>query len=552
MIKRLGKIVFYFIAFWLIIGFILEPMLNTFAKSLGSEGRLLSNYVDYFRLPNNKEVFTNTLKIGIATTLVCGFIGTSLAIYFAFVKVKMRKIIHILLLSPMMVPGVIIVIAFIQLYGESGLATKGIQLLLSLNNIPFKFSGFWGILFIHAYTQYVYFYLNVSISLRYIDYSTIEVASGMGASKFKILTSIILPFIRPALISSAIVTFISGISSFSGPNLLGGYKVMSTQIMLSKANNRMDLASMQVVLLMIMGLSVLFLLRYFERKYSQESGIRANKIVEQDIGNKAIRLFMNMFIFSIVTLIVLPIITIFVLSFASSSSMMIDIFPKDYGMDNYLKIFNKKRVLKPFLNSINMSFQTVVVSLLISLPVAYLSTKKRNKINGLMEALIILPWAMPVSTIAVNLINSFNKRNIFVFNEILIGGYWILPIAYIIMVLPTLLRSNILAMENFNTDLEQASRSLGASKVKSFLTITTPMVSPAIISGASLVFIKTIGEYTMSALLYGVHNRPLSLAMVTAMQEFDIGLSMAYGSLGIMICFVAMLMVLKMEKEKYL
>lgn len=189
------------------------------------------------------------------------------------------------------------------------------------------------------------------------------------------------------------------------------------------------------------------------------------------------------------------------------------------------------------------------MGLLISLPVAYMSCKRKDRVNVMLELMFMIPWAMPASTIAINLINSFNKKNLFVFNEILIGTYWIVPLAYILTSLPLLIRTNMLAFGNFNMDLEYASKGLGAGSLRSFVSVTIPVISPAIFSGSILVFIKCVGEYTMSALLYGVSNRPISIAMVTAMQEFDLGLCMAYGSFVIMICILSMLILLRFDQD---
>ena len=88
------------------------------------------------------------------------------------------------------------------------------------------------------------------VALKYVDNSGIEAARSMGASWWKIFRDVIWPVITPAVLSSAIVTFASGISAFSAPNLIGGgYKVLSTQIVRSKANNHMEMASVQVIVL---------------------------------------------------------------------------------------------------------------------------------------------------------------------------------------------------------------------------------------------------------------------------------------------------------------
>ena len=551
---KIAKGSFYFILFWILIGFILMPMFQTVARSLDTEtGQGIQNYIDYFSLSNNLQVIWNTLFLGFSTVLVCGVVGTSLAVYMNFVEMKYRKFIHSLLLSPMMVPGVIIVIAFIQLYGESGLITKLIQLIIGSEGPPFVLTGLGGILFVHAYTQYVYFYLNVSVALKYVDYSTIEAARGLGASRVKIFGTILIPAVLPALYSSSIISFISGIGSFSAPVLLGGrFRVLSTQIMLSKANNYLNLASMQVVVLMLMGLSVMLLARYYENKHAEESSVRAVPIPQQPIKNAVLRGASKGLMGMMVTMITAPIAAIFLLSFVKSGSLMVDIFPKEFVLDNYRNLFTKPRVLQPFLNSISMSTITVIIGLAISLPLSYLAAKRKNRLNRLAELIVMLPWAMPVSTIAINLINAFNVQNMFIFNHVLIGTFWMLPIAYIITSLPLLMRTNILALESFNSTLEDASRSLGAGLVHTFSRITVPIVFPAIVAGGALVFIRTVGEYTLSALLYGVHNKPISIAMVNAMQEYDIGLSMTYGVVTIVICLFAMGLILGFDKGKFI
>lgn len=554
LISKIFKGIFYFASLWFLIGFIVLPMINTISQSFETDtGFAFKNYVEYFKNPNNLQVVKQTFLMGFWTVILCGLIGTGLALYMTFVKVKHKRLIHILLLSPMMVPGVIIVIAFIQLYGESGIITKGIEYLLRIPSGTYTLSGLGGILFIHGCTQYVYFYLNSFVALKYVDYSTIEAARGMGASTYKILFTIIIPAIAPALLSSAVVTFISGLGSFSAPNLIGGgYKVLSTQIVRAKANNYMNIASLQVVILLLMGLSIMLLLQHYERKYSFEANMRYTPIRAMDIKNPIVKWILRVLMGLMVLLIVLPLLGMIILSFAEKGSMMVEIFPKTFTLDNYKKIFSNTRVFKPFINSITMSLIAVSALMVFTLPLSYFMAKKKTKINSLLGFLAMLPWAMPMSTIAINLINAFNVKNVFAFNKALIGTYWILPIAFIIISLPPMIRTNTLAMESFNINLEHASRGLGAGPIKTFLRITAPAVMPAIISSGALVFIRSIGEYTVSALLYGIHNRPISIAMVTAMQEYEIELSMAYGSLTILICFMAMFVVMNLYKEKYM
>lgn len=554
MIKKIFSIILYSLLFWVLIGYIVIPIGNTFVQAFHGDGGYSFEVVrGYFLNVNNIRVIRNTFILGIGSVIVCGIMGISLALYMTFICDKYKKVIHILLLSPMMIPGVIMVIACIQLYGESGIVTKAIQILIPFINKPYEFSGLKGILFVVAYTQYVYFYLNVYVALKYVDYSTVEAAKGMGASKFRVFLDVIMPVITPAILTSIIVTFASGISSFSAPNLIGGgFKVLSTQIVRSKANNHMDIASVQVIILLLMGISSMILLQYYTKKYGVVSSLKSQSFKVSNSRSSLFTFVCKIVVGVQIIMIIIPIITIIYLSFVSTHSIMTTIFPKDFTLENYIMVFEKSRVLQSILNSLKMSLMAVVAGLLITVPTAYLVIKKDNSYNRLAKFMIMLPWSMPASAIAVNLINTFNQNNIFAFNKSLIGGFYILPIAYTIYALPLLFSSNEIAMKSINLGLEESSRSLGASRIRTFFNVIVPNMMPGIISGAILVFIRTIGEYTMSALLYGVYNRPISISIVTNMQEFNIGVSMAYGVLVIVICYIALGMIFKLDKERFI
>ena len=552
--KKIFSSLLYISLFWILIGFIVIPAFNTIKQAFTSDGSFSTSVItNYLSNKNNLRVIYNTLILGFGSVIVCGVMGIALAMYMTFICDKYKKIIHILLLTPMMIPGVIMVIACIQLYGETGIVTKAIEILFPFINNIYEFRGFKGILFVIAYTQYVYFYLNVYIALKYVDYSTVEAARGMGASKLRVFIDVILPVITPAIITSTIVTFASGISSYSAPNLIGGgFKVLSTQIVKSKSNNYMDVASVQVIILLLIGVSFMLLMQYYGKKYGVVSSLKAQSFKFTNKNKSLFTLLCNILIGIQIIMIILPIIAIIYLSFVSTHSIMTEIFPRDFTLENYTMIFEKTRVLKPIINSIKMSLMAVIAGLIITVPVSYLVVKNNNKYNNIAKFMIMLPWSMPASVIAVNLINTFNVPNIFSFGETLIGGFYILPIAYTISALPLLFSSNEVAISSVNLGLEEASRSLGAGSFKTFYKIIIPNMMPGIIAGAILVFIRTIGEYTMSALLYGVYNRPISISIVTSMQEFKIGVSMAYGVLIIGICCVALGIVLKLDKKRFI
>ena len=544
--------IWYALMAFLGLGYIIAPFLYTVNEATNVDGSFTFDvFAEFFSNPNHLQVMGNTIVLGLSTVLVCGTLGTLLALYMTFFAGKRKMILHILLLSPMMIPGVITVIAFIQLYGESGLVTKALEMLFGSSEALWQFKGFGAILFVIAYTQYVYFYLNVYVALKYLDYSQIEAARSLGASWGAVFKDIILPAILPAILTSAIITFASGVSAFSGPNLIGGYKVLSTQIVLSKVNNHMEMASVQAVVMFAISIIMMLSIRFFGRNVKAAPADRIAALSSPLRGSRALVIGARIVVAVQVVLILLPIAAIIYLSFMSTGSIMQDIFPHDFTLDNYLTIFQKPRVLQPLLNSLEMSLMAAVIGLLITVPSAYVIVRHRSKLSGALRFLIMLPAALPASLIAINLINAFAEPNVFALGNALIGGFAILPIAYTIYALPMLLSSNELAVGGLHRNVEEASKSLGAKSMRTFLHVILPNTMPGILAGGVLVFIRVIGEYTMSALLYGIHNRPISISIVTNMQEYEVGISLAYGVLVILVCYVALAVIFKLDKNRF-
>jgi iron(III) transport system permease protein len=522
---------------WLLVGYILYPALMTLKVSLDVRGRLgVAHYTAVLLSDSGGGIIANSVVMGLWTVVVCILIGTALAFLVHYFEFPWRALVDKLLLLPLTLPGIIIVFAFVQLYGESGLVTKGLEWLLGLQQAPYDFSGLPGILFVHAYTQYVYVYLSVSIAIRHMDRSVIESARNLGAGDWAIFTTIILPFITPALITSAIITFMTGIGSFTAPSIIGGrFKVLTTQILLAKANNFMGVAAAQVMILTGISLVVFILFRWYEKRTGFAASVRGTPFRPVRIERAWLRVLMRLFAGALMASILLPVVTIVTLSFVESSAWMVSVYPRALSLENYLAIFTKSRTFEPFLNSIVMSLLAALLCLAVAVPAVHLIVKARWQIGRIIELLVMLPWAMPATAIAINLINATGTPTIFSLNAVLVGTSVLLPLAYFIRALPLVMRTANLAFEHLNDTYVDASRSLGASKSQTLGRVILPILSPWLLAGFLLVFIRSIGEYNLSAFLYTAGNRPVSIAMVNAIFEYDIGLAMAYGTLLILL-----------------
>lgn len=536
--KRFLEYVGIGLLIWLLTGCILYPALTTLATSVAGESTAftLERYIDFFTSSAGLTVLKNSIVMGVSTMLICGIVGSGLAFFINFFQFPHRKLLEKVLLLPAMMPGIIIVFAYVQLYGESGLATKTIEFILNLDKAPYEFTGLPGILFIHACTQYVYYYITVSLAVRQIDYSLIEAARNLGASRLKVFTSVVTPCVTPAIITSAAVTFMTGIGSFTAPSIIGGgYKVLTTQILLSKANNYLGVASAQVVVLSSISMAFFVFFRWYEKRTLFSYSVKGTPFQPVPVNNLFLKWSIYLFTIVLASLILLPFMTIILLSFVDSSSWMMSIYPEKFCFDNYIDIFTRSRPFRPIYNSIVMSLAAASFCLFIAVPSSYVIEKTRYKVGWFIDVLVMTPWAMPASAVAINIITAAASPSIFTFNEVLVGSYILLPLGYFVRSLPIVVKTTHVSFQELNDAYIEASRSLGASNAATFRKIALPILSPGLLAGFVLAFVRSIGEYNISAFLYTASNKPISIAMVNAVFDYNIGLAMAYGALLILL-----------------
>ncbi|MDO4841319.1 MAG: iron ABC transporter permease [Phoenicibacter congonensis] len=551
------KLIFLALVIVFSVGYIILPLVETIAKSLIVNGAFsLQGYVDYFSTPANITVLTNTFTVGICCVLTCGTLGTLLAVYMRYFCKHGKTLLQILLMSPVMIPGIVIVIAFTQMYGESGIITQAIKLFFNMDTIPYKFEGLGAIVLVITYTQYVYFFINMNSALAQIDASTVDAAKSLGAGKWKVFKDAILPPLLPAICISSMTTFVSAIGSLSAPTLVGGnYRVLVKQIADSKLNFDMFSTSLEVTILLIFGVVVTAFCSWLSARLAGNASTR-HVNYQPDFGKqkKGLRVLFVIFVFLQVAMILAQVFIVFWMSFQSGKAIMTQIIPHDFTLDNYVTLFTNRRDIAPLFNSLEMAAIAVLASTLISLPTAYFRQRVKGKaagaFAGLAQLSITVPWCIPASVVAVGLIVAFNVPNVFAFGTTLVGKFEILPLAYTIIALPIMLNTSRIALGSMPENAEEAARSLGAGAFRTFRTVVLPMIIAGILSGAILVFVKMMGEYTMSSLLYGVFNRPISVSIITNMQEYYLGIAMALGASVILICTVLLFLILKLDKRK--
>jgi iron(III) transport system permease protein len=371
-----------------------------------------------------------------------------------------------------------------------------------------------------------------------MDHSLEEAGRSLGGNKRKVFFKVTLPMLTPALVASSLLVFMTSMASFSAPILLGGnFRMLSTQLYISKLNGDLSLAAVQAIILSALSIIFLIILKWYE---SRKSYIVVGKGVatrSTEVKNPWARAAFIACAGVIELILLLPPLVVLVISFVPQGTWTYQIYPSVFNFDNYIKLFSVPRVFQPIANSLKMSFLATALDAAFGVVAAYFLVKTRIRGKMLLDTLVMIPWALPGSVIAINLILAFNKATIFSFNTIWVGTFWILPLAYFIRNFPLVVRNTSAALSQLDDSLEEAARSLGASWSTAFVTVVLPIILPGLMSGILLAFVSACGEFTSSFMLYIFSNKPISVEIAAQMDQFNLGQACAYGVLQIILIF---------------
>ena len=210
--------------------------------------------------PNEWRAALNSFWLALASVVLAGVLGVSLGLLTRLTDFPGRRIVSALLALPAVLPPLVGVVAFLFLYGESGIFARAVMASTGADTPPWRFEGAGAVVLIHATTMYVYSYLLVRGALATFDPALLEAATALGAGRWRALRTVVLPLLRPAIGNGALLTALSSLASFSAPYVFGGgFRVLPTEIVSTRLNGDISIAMVETLALVALSLVALLL-----------------------------------------------------------------------------------------------------------------------------------------------------------------------------------------------------------------------------------------------------------------------------------------------------
>lgn len=492
--------------------------------NLGSFAHPFSSFSRSLNHDTTLPLLFNTLRFGTLVALASVLIGVPLGALRGLFRVPLARVWDLLFLAPFLIPPYLAALGWMLLLQPHGY----LEQLVGVNLGHFLFS-FQGVVAAMTLNVFPIVYFSVSRALAAVGLRLTDVARIFGAGPWRSVMRITLPLVLPAIAASALLTFTMAIEEFGIPAALGpraGVALLATSIEQRFSDWPIDLSGAAVLslLLALLALTAFFLQHWLLAKRNFET--HAGKPVAttpRELGAWRWPVLVLFFIIA-TTATLAPLFAIAVTAFTRTLSGGIN--GTNLTLNHFRTLWADGEGIGALSTSLSLATGTALITGALGLLSAWVIVKTRSRGRSLLDALTLMPHALPGVVVGVGLILTWNQS----FWPLTPYNTWgILLLAYSCLLLPYPVRYASAALRQISDNLEAAARVHGASASQVMRRIIVPLTAPALISSMLIVFAIASRELVNSLLLAPSGVQTVSIYIWQQFEQGSIGDGMAMG-----------------------
>jgi iron(III) transport system permease protein len=500
------------------------PLIAVLATAFAPDA--LPRYAEFFTSPVDLAILRNTLVLG----LLVGAGGTALGFLFAFVQARLdvpgKKILHVIAMMPIVSPPFAVATATVVLYGRRGAISNGVF------GLEYDIYGLDGLVFVLSLSLFPVAYLGLLGMLRGLDPAVEEAAMNMGASRWHILRTMILPLLAPGLVAPFLLLFVEAIADLANPLVLGGdYTVLASRAYLA-VTGEYDLTSASVycVILLVPSLAL-----YFGQRWWLNRKVRTT-ITGRPSGSVHLLTGWGRWpIYGLALLVAAVIVSLYGTVLAGSVTRV-------FGVDNTLTLDYLREVVagpgvEAVLDTLLFAAVATPVAGAVGLVVAWLVVRHLRHTAWLLDLGGTLGVAVPGTVLGIGFVLAYRPDryvgDVMVFPSLVGGsalaaGAVVIVLAYVIRSVPAGQRTAVGALTQLHPHIEEASTDLGASPLRTFRRVTLPLIRPALLTGLSYSFARSMTSVSTIVLLVTPDTKIITAQVMSAASTGRYGVAFAY------------------------
>lgn len=220
------------------------------------------------------------------------------------------------------------------------------------------------------------------------------------------------------------------------------------------------------------------------------------------------RLLLGLTCLLIAVWLVAPTLVVIPMSFADKKSLAFP--PTGFSLQWYENFFTNPQWFGSLVTSAKVALMVAVVATVIGTMAAIGIERMKSRTGGLIRAVLITPMIVPGVVLAVGVYAVYLDTQ-------LVGTWMGYVLAHTLLAIPFVVIAVGANLAVFDARLEVAAASLGASRLKTFFTITLPLILPGILSGALFAFVTSFDEVIVSLFITSPQLKTLPVQIFSSM-----------------------------------
>jgi len=517
------------------------PLFSVAARAAGS----IQGFSDLLNSPYYRGVLYFSIRQAAVSTVFSVFLGLPGAYFIGRHQFPGRKILRSVSAIPFVLPSILAVLGFILVFGNSGL----------LNTLTGRLSGSagrWKILYSFEAIILAHVFYNFPLTIRIVGdawqslpLSRYHAARSLGAGSFRGFLTVDLPVLSPAILTSAIVTFLYCFLSFAIILVLGGgpqfttlevevYRLIKFQLDFARGSSLAVVESLIAVTLMAVYAAVDSTLR---KRTAEESYSARKRDLLKISRRKSIPGVL--YLIPSLFLILAPLISIMVYSFLGRTTRSASLH---FSLSHWESLFSAGRTgsataLQSIIRTFTLGFTVAGITTFTAALVSRYTAHREGTAVKIIESMLFLP--MGISSVILGL-------GYLILTNRIPGGdvlrIMALTAAHTIMALPFAYRIISGRMKQISRRIPQAAGASGAGAVRSFFTIDIPISRGALVTAAVFTLALSAGELNATIILAPESFTTMTLAIYRMIGSYDIFGACALGTILILISFLSFLL----------
>jgi iron(III) transport system permease protein len=397
---------------------------------------------------------------------------------------------------------------------------------------------FLGLVFVISCYTFPYVFTLVANGLDRVPSDLEDASAILGGRAATTLRRITLPLVLPAMLAGSLIAILQALTMFGSPAIIAlpaGFHVITTKIWsLFQYPPKPGLAAAAAVPLLLITVLLLQGKSWIlGRKGFTVLGGKSGEPRMTRLGSwKWVAIGFAAAVLSLT--VVMPYLALLKTALTHNVSEPLTWSALTLHHFNFV-FFEFSATRMAMWNTFFLGFLTATIGTVIALVVAYLVSRNSMRGSPLLGFLATAPVAIPGIVLGVGVFLTYSTPTLRLY-----GTLWILLIAFLTIEMPAGYQQMSAAFQGIHTELEEASRILGATRLKTLRLITAPLLRTSVIATWCFIFIGTIRELSATILLTTANTKLVSVIIYDLNESGDLG---AISVLGIMLLLVSFVVV---------